>query len=73
VRVRDGDDAVGGFSGGMPGVNKRYRFELYVQAYNLFNHANLTNFSGVQTSPFFGQPTAAMAGRRIESGVRFSF
>lgn len=73
VRVRDGDDVLGGLGGGTPGLNKRYRFELYLQAYNLFNHANPTNFSGVQTSPFFGQPTAALAGRRIESGVRFSF
>ena len=62
--------------GGMPSMgttNKRWRGELYVQAYNIFNHANKTNFSGVQTSPFFGQATAALAGRRIETGMRFSF
>jgi hypothetical protein len=51
----------------------RFFVELYVQAYNLFNHANLTNFSGVQTSPFFGQPTSALPPRRIETGLKFSF
>ena len=35
--------------------------------------AVLIGFSGVQTSPFFGQPTAAIPGRRIETGMRFSF
>ena len=46
---------------------------LYVQATNLFNHANLTNYTGVQTSPFFGRATSALAGRRIETGLRWTF
>jgi hypothetical protein len=50
-----------------------YRVQLYFQAYNILNHANRTNFSGVQTSPFFGQATAALPGRRFEIGARFSF
>jgi hypothetical protein len=53
--------------------NQKYRMEFYAQAFNLFNHANLVNFSGVQTSPFFGHATAALPGRRVETGVRFSF
>jgi hypothetical protein len=53
--------------------NNLMRLEFYAQFYNLFNHANLTNFTGVQTSPFFGQATAAQPGRRIQSGVRISF
>ncbi len=58
----------------MPGANdKRYRMEFYLQSFNLFNHANRINFSGVQTSPFFGQATAAQPGRRIETGMRFTF
>lgn len=58
----------------MSGANdKRYRMEFYVQAFNLFNHANLINFSGVQTSPFFGRATAAQPARRMETGMRFSF
>jgi hypothetical protein len=74
IRVlRSGDADVLGGMGGVALANKRWRGELYVQAYNIFNHANRTNFSGVQTSPFFGQATSALAGRRIESGMRFSF
>jgi Carboxypeptidase regulatory-like domain len=72
VRVGPGGDGGGGFS--PPTLsNQKYRMEFYAQAFNLFNHANLTNFTGVQTSPFFGQATAAQPGRRIETGVRFTF
>lgn len=54
-------------------MDKRWRFQLYLQVFNILNHPNPTNFTGVQTSPFFGQPTAALPGRRIETGTRFSF
>ena len=37
------------------------------------NHMNALNFSGVMTSPFFGQPTAAAPPRRIELGTRLTF
>jgi hypothetical protein len=47
--------------------------EFYAQAFNLFNHTNLTNFTGVQTSPFYGLATAALPGRRVEFGTRFNF
>ena len=47
--------------------------EFFVQATNVLNHANLIGFTGVQTSPFFGLPIAALPGRRIETGMRFSF
>jgi hypothetical protein len=67
----------GGGAGGSSGMSvegaKKLNFQLYVQGYNLFNHTNATNFVGVQTSPFFGQPTAALPGRRIETGLRFGF
>ncbi len=52
---------------------KKYGVELYVQAFNLMNHVNVQNFSGVVTSPFFGQPTAAAPPRRIELGAKLSF
>ena len=72
VRVRDDSEALGQMPlGGMSG--KRWRTELYVQAYNLLNHTNPVNFTGVQTSPFFGHATSALPARRIESGLRFSF
>jgi hypothetical protein len=53
--------------------NKKYGIELYAQAFNLLNHMNALNFSGVMTSPFFGQPTSAAPPRRIELGARLSF
>lgn len=63
-----------GMMGGMPGqAQKRFRTEFFIQATNLFNHVNPIGFSGVQTSPFFGQPTAATPGRRMETGMRFTF
>ena len=40
--------------------DKRVRFELFASASNLFNNVNPIGYSGVMTSPFFGQPTAAM-------------
>lgn len=69
---------VGGGDGAAPpsistGPTKKYRFELYVQAFNLLNRANLGTFSGVQTSPFFGQATSAQPPRRLEIGTRFNF
>ncbi|MEK6408324.1 MAG: TonB-dependent receptor [Acidobacteriota bacterium] len=71
VRSRGDVDALGALS--PDSANKRYRMQFYVQAYNLFNHPNLMNFTGVQTSPFFGHATAALPGRRMEAGTRFSF
>lgn len=55
------------------GSTKKYRFEMYAQAFNLLNHTNLGGFSGVQTSPFFGQATSAQLPRRFELGMRFNF
>lgn len=54
-------------------ANKRYAIELYAQAFNLLNHTNAINFSGVMTSPFFGQATSAAPPRRVEIGARLSF
>jgi hypothetical protein len=62
-----------GMLGGGGAEDKRVRFELFVSAQNLFNHVNPIGFSGVMTSPFFGQPTAAMPGRRIDVGMRVGF
>jgi hypothetical protein len=68
---------MGGGEGGVPSLpganNQKFRMEFYAQAFNLFNHTNLTNFTGVQTSPFFGLPTAAQPGRRMEFGTKFNF
>jgi hypothetical protein len=68
IRVGEG----GGAS--FPGANdQKFRVDLYAQFFNVLNHVNPTNFSGVQTSPFFGRATSALPGRRVETGLRFSF
>jgi hypothetical protein len=74
VRIVRGDsaDPLGSVGGGGD-MNKRYGVELYLQSYNLLNHMNAVNFSGVMTSPFFGQPTSAAAPRRVELGARLTF
>src|SRR5262249_58557376 len=69
-----GNGEMPGAMGSMPGTEgKRFRTEVFLQAPNLLNHVNLIGFTGVQTSPLFGQATAALPGRRIETGMRFSF
>ena len=71
VRIGGGDGAAPPSIG--MGATKKYRLEFYAQAFNLLNHANLGAFSGVQTSPFFGQATSAQSPRRMELGLRFNF
>jgi hypothetical protein len=71
VRAGGGDASMGGFSGGAD--DKRWRFELFLAGTNIFNNTNLLGYSGVMTSPFFGQATSAGAPRRLEVGARFGF
>ena len=72
ISAQTSADVLGSFA--PPGTSEsRWRGELYVQAFNLFNHANPVNYTGVQSSPFFGHATSALPGRRIETGLRFSF
>jgi hypothetical protein len=66
-----GGDISGAFGGGAE--DKRIRFELFVSGSNLFNAVNRMGYSGVMTSPFFGQPTAAQPGRRVDVGLRVGF
>jgi hypothetical protein len=73
VRIRGDSSDVLGQVPTLGGANRRYRMEFYVQAYNVFNHVNRVSFAGVETSPFFGMATAAQPGRRMESGMKFSF
>jgi hypothetical protein len=61
---RDGRERSGGVERGA---------EIYAQMSNLFNTTNFTNYSGVLTSPYFGLPTAAQSGRRMELGLRVFF
>jgi len=46
---------------------------LSLDAFNLPNRVNYQNFLGARTSPFFGQPVAAQAPRRVQLGLRLQF
>jgi len=52
----------------------RVNLQLIVEAFNLFNHINKTNYIGNMQSPLFGQPTATAEGafgpRQIQFGLR---
>ncbi len=65
----------GGMAGGFgPGAaNKRFQLQFYAAAQNVTNRANYVGYSGVITSPFFGQATNVLNPRKIELGVRFGF
>ena len=73
IMIRGGavDTPMGGFSGGAD--DRRWRVELYLAATNVLNHTNLMGYSGVMTSPFFGEPTSAGPARKLEVGARFGF
>jgi hypothetical protein len=49
------------------------RVQIFMNAQNLTNHANYGGYSGVLTSPFFGQPTLVLNPRRIDIGVNVGF
>jgi hypothetical protein len=71
IRTLGGETPMGGFSGGAD--DKRWRIELYLAGTNILNHTNFLGYSGVMTSPFFGQPTSAGPARKLEVGARFGF
>jgi hypothetical protein len=72
-----GIGVVGG--GGGPQVvtvdnsGQRFRVQFVVQVQNVTNNANYTGYSGVLTSPFFGQPTAVQGTRKVDIGVQLQF
>jgi hypothetical protein len=49
------------------------KMELSFDAFNVFNHTNLTNIIGEVSSPRFGQATNALPARTIQMSVRFNF
>jgi len=44
-----------------------------VDAFNLFNRVNYTTFVGDLSSPFFGDPVAAAAARRLQLSLVLKF
>lgn len=71
--VMRGGPGGGGMGGPMGGNDRAVRLEVYLQTFNVFNQVNYINYGSVLTSPYFGQPTAAMAARRLELGMRVGF
>jgi hypothetical protein len=49
------------------------KMEISFDAFNLFNHTNLTNIIGQLSSPRFGEAASALPGRTIQMSVRFNF
>jgi hypothetical protein len=46
---------------------------IALDAFNVTNRVNFINYVGTMTSPFFGQPVASLAARRLQLGLRFQF
>ncbi|MGE0128330.1 MAG: carboxypeptidase regulatory-like domain-containing protein [Blastocatellales bacterium] len=61
--------------GNQKGKDEEERFKLTLGANvrNIFNHTNLTGFSGVLSSSRFDRPNRALGARRVELTLRFSF
>ena len=55
------------------GAQQRYRSSLFVSVNNLTNHANLSGFSGVMTSPFFRVANSVQNPRKFDLGINVSF
>jgi hypothetical protein len=73
VNFQRGPGGGGGRGPGGRAQESQRRLEIYLWASNVFNRVNRSSYVGVQTSPFFMQPTSAQAARRVELGWRFSF
>jgi hypothetical protein len=56
-----------------PGNGDGPTVELDLDAFNVLNHVNLSNFVGNQSSPFFGQPTSARSARRMQASIQLEF
>lgn len=58
-----------------PGVGgpARYRLSVFAGINNLTNHANLSGFSGIRTSPFFMKPNNVQNPRKVDLGMNISF
>ena len=50
----------------------RFRLQFVVQVQNVTNNANYSGYSGVLTSPFFGQPTYVQSRRKVDMGVQLN-
>lgn len=72
----------GGGLGGGGDTRHKYNLTLSINANDIFNHENLSNYNGVLTSTFFGLANSTVSNRgafggggsrRIDVALRFSF
>jgi hypothetical protein len=54
-------------------VREKYRFQLRIEALNVFNRHNLSGLNTNITSPLFGQITSASGNRTVQAGARVDF
>jgi hypothetical protein len=59
--------------GGNGGPQARYRVAPFIQVNNVTNHANYAGYSGVLSSPNYGQPTMVTNPRAINVGMNLAF
>jgi hypothetical protein len=52
-------------------IGERMRLDLFLEGYNVFNHANYLAPSGVLSSSSFLIRTAALNPRQMQIGLRF--
>jgi hypothetical protein len=62
-----------GMGGPGGGENGRYSLQFAVQASNILNRVNFSQYNGTLGSPLFGRSSGAGAARTIELSVRFGF
>ncbi|MDE2904862.1 MAG: carboxypeptidase-like regulatory domain-containing protein [Acidobacteriota bacterium] len=58
-------------AGGAPGTERLVRFQA--RFYNVFNITNVRGYSGVLSSPLFGQPTGFLRGRTVRLSMHVDF
>jgi hypothetical protein len=54
-------------------ITQSYKLGLFVEAFNLFNWTNYSNFFTTQSASNFGQPNGAYPTRQVQLGVRAYF
>ncbi|HEY0458276.1 MAG TPA: TonB-dependent receptor [Pyrinomonadaceae bacterium] len=54
-------------------IAERFRPELLVEGFNLFNRANFSVPNNTVSAAAFGQPTAALEARQIQFGLKLDF
>ncbi len=69
--MRGGPGGGGMFGGGSE--TGRFNLSLSAQITNVLNRVNYGAYSGVLSSPYFGQANSASGARQLEIGLRFSF